>query len=171
MSKVGLHDPFGHLKHKLWPKETPGVQLVVWLPTIKIRKSTRFPYVQVVCNILLESSRQGLQLCFRPHLNQRSECKVMRPQSHGSPNFGNFRTPIWESQLWEFQDSHLGVPRQNVIWMWVSWRDTKYTIRGKVVASPKFRPWWVLWVRISLWLVLTSNMFKLCTNQLVVWLV
>jgi len=21
MSKMGLHDPFGHLKHKLWPKE------------------------------------------------------------------------------------------------------------------------------------------------------
>jgi len=24
MSKMGLHDPFGHLKHKLWPKEGPG---------------------------------------------------------------------------------------------------------------------------------------------------
>ncbi len=23
MSKMGLHDPFGHLKHKLWPKEGP----------------------------------------------------------------------------------------------------------------------------------------------------
>jgi hypothetical protein len=23
-----------------------------------------------------------------------------------------------ESQLWQFQDSHLGVPGQNVIWMW-----------------------------------------------------
>jgi len=22
----------------------------------------------------------------------------MRPQSHGSPNFGNFGTPIWESR-------------------------------------------------------------------------
>jgi hypothetical protein len=21
MSKMGLHDPFGHFKHKLWPKE------------------------------------------------------------------------------------------------------------------------------------------------------
>jgi len=24
MSKMGSHDPFGHLKHKLWPKEGPG---------------------------------------------------------------------------------------------------------------------------------------------------
>ncbi len=27
MSKMGLHDPFGHLKHKLWPKEGLGVKL------------------------------------------------------------------------------------------------------------------------------------------------
>jgi len=34
-----------------------------------------------------------------------------------------------------------GSPRKNAIWMWASWRGTKYTIRGKVVASPKFGPW------------------------------
>jgi len=45
----------------------------------------------------------------------------------GSPNFGNFR--------------EMGVLEQNSIWMWASWRGTKYTIRGKVVASPKSGPW------------------------------
>jgi len=34
------------------------------------------------------------------------------------------------------------------------WRGTKYTIRGKVVASPKSWPWWVLWVRVCPWWVL-----------------
>jgi hypothetical protein len=29
MSKMGSYDPFGHLKHKLWPKERPGVKLAV----------------------------------------------------------------------------------------------------------------------------------------------
>ncbi len=29
MSKMGSHDPFGHLKHKLWPKERPGIKLAV----------------------------------------------------------------------------------------------------------------------------------------------
>jgi len=29
MSKMGLHDPFGHLKHKLWSKEKLGVKLVI----------------------------------------------------------------------------------------------------------------------------------------------
>jgi hypothetical protein len=31
----------------------------------------------------------------------------------------------------------LGIPGQNVIWMWASWRGIKYTTRGKVVPSPQ----------------------------------
>ncbi len=27
MSKMGSHDPFGHLKHKLWPKEKARNQI------------------------------------------------------------------------------------------------------------------------------------------------
>jgi hypothetical protein len=46
-----------------------------------------------------------------------------------------------ESQLGRFRDSHLGVPGQKAIWMWAPWRGAQYTIRGKVVASPKFGPW------------------------------
>jgi hypothetical protein len=80
-----------------------------------------------------------------------SQSKVCT-QSYGAPK-------LWESQLWEFRDSHLRVSGQNAIWMWTSWRGTKYTIRGKVVASPKSRPWWVLWVRICPWLVLTPKVF------------
>jgi hypothetical protein len=42
---------------------------------------------------------------------------------------------------------------------------------GKVVASPKSRPWWVFWVWSCRWFVLTRKMLKLCTNQHVVWFV
>jgi hypothetical protein len=35
MSKMGLHDPFGHFKHKLWPKEMSKVKLPIWLLTTK----------------------------------------------------------------------------------------------------------------------------------------
>jgi hypothetical protein len=35
MSKVSLHDRFGHLKHKLWPKERPRIKLTIWLMTTK----------------------------------------------------------------------------------------------------------------------------------------
>ncbi len=34
---------------------------------------------------------------------------------------------LWESQFWEFQDSHLGVSRQNDIWVLVPWPSTKNT--------------------------------------------
>jgi hypothetical protein len=56
---------------------------------------------------------------------------------------------VVESQLWEFRDTHLGVSGQKAIWMWPSWRAIEYTVRGKVVASPKSGPWWVLCVRIA----------------------
>jgi hypothetical protein len=29
MFKMGFHDPFGHLKNKLWPKEGPGIKLPI----------------------------------------------------------------------------------------------------------------------------------------------
>jgi hypothetical protein len=74
MFKMGSHDPFGHLKHKLWSKERSGM-------TTKSRELTRFP-----CDLPLESSWQGLQLCFIPHRNRRSACKVMGPQSCKNPN-------------------------------------------------------------------------------------
>ncbi len=45
----------------------------------------------------------------------------------------------------------------------------RHTIRGKVVASPKFGLWWVLWIRGCSWLVLTPKMLQQGINQLVVW--
>jgi len=139
MSKMWSHDPFGYLKHKLWPKIGQGIKLSVWLSITKSQESPWFPYAQVVCHIPLKSSWQGLQLFFKTYLNQRSPHKVMGSQSWDS---------LWESQLWEFWDSHLGVPRHNNICVLVLWPSTKYTIRGKVVASPKSGPWWVLWIHV-----------------------
>jgi hypothetical protein len=74
-------------------------------------------------------------------------------QSYGPPK-------LRKSQFWEFRDSHLGVPGQNDIWVLVLWPSTKYTIMGKAVASPKFRPWWVLRFR-------APKVFQLHINQLI----
>jgi len=112
-------------------------KLPVWLPTRKSRESTQFTCMQTTCNILSESSQQGLQLCFRPHADLRFACKVMGLQSRGSPSWRDFKTPTWESQ------------ERKAIWMSALWRGAKYIIRGKVVASPKSRPWWVLCVRVA----------------------
>jgi hypothetical protein len=35
MFKMGSHDPFEYLKHKLWLKEGPRVKVPIWFPTIK----------------------------------------------------------------------------------------------------------------------------------------
>ncbi len=98
MFKMVSHCLFGHLKHKLCPKEGSRVELLVWLPIRKSQESTRFTYLQMVCDILLESSWRGIQRCFRLHLDLRSDCKVMGLQSRRNPNLGDFKTPTWESR-------------------------------------------------------------------------
>jgi hypothetical protein len=85
MSKMGSHDPFGHLKHKLWPKERLEIKLAIWLLTTKSRESTQFPYVKVACDTLLRNSWRGLQLCFRPHPDRRSAHKVIIRKVVGVP--------------------------------------------------------------------------------------
>ncbi len=67
----------------------------------------------------------------------------------------------------QFWDSHLGVSGQKTIWIWALWRSIEYTIKGKVVASPKSGPWWVLWIWVCPWLVLAPKVLQLCTNHLV----
>jgi len=59
MSKMGSHEPFGHLQHKLWQKKKLGVKLVVWLPTTKSQESTRPRYVQMVYDTPLESLNES----------------------------------------------------------------------------------------------------------------
>jgi len=68
----------------------------------------------------------------------------------------------------------LGILRQNDIWVLVPWLGTKYTIRGKVVASPKFGLWWVMWIHVCPWFVrapkmcsyaLTNLLFSLCRSM------
>jgi len=88
----------GNKKHKLWPKEGIGVKFPIWLRITKSQESPWFPYVQVACHIQLEIFWPRIQFFFRPHFNQRFTNKVMGLQSNGSPNLGNFGTPIWESR-------------------------------------------------------------------------
>jgi hypothetical protein len=81
--------------------------------------------------------------------------------------------------MWECWDSHLGVSRQNDIWVLVPWPSIECTIKGEVVACPKFRPWWVLWVlwvHVCPWFIhapkcsnyALTNLFGLCRS---VWMI
>jgi hypothetical protein len=96
----GVHYIIGKfLKHKCrkWACMTHLDTLNTNYGQKKGQESPQFLCVQVACDIPFESSRQGLQLCFRLHLNWRSTNNIMGPQSCRSPNFGNFGTPTWES--------------------------------------------------------------------------
>jgi hypothetical protein len=158
MSKMGSHCSFGHPKRKLWPKEGPGVKLPgvcqFWL-------STRNTWLQTTCDIPLESSRQELQLCFRPHFDPRSARKVMGLQSPGSPAGRDFGTPARES--WESRE-------RKAIWMWVPWRVTEYTIRGEGGGFPQVRAVVSLVCSCCPWLVPAPKVLQLCTNHFV-WVV
>jgi hypothetical protein len=98
MSKMTSDEPFGHLQHKLWLKEGPGIKLTIWLPTTKSWESTQFRCVQVNCDTPLKSSRRELQLSFRPHPDSSLGREVMSAQSPGNPNRDDFGTPLWESR-------------------------------------------------------------------------
>ncbi len=95
MSKMGSHHPFGHLKHKLWPKEGPWIKLAVWLLTTKSRESTQFLCVQVACDIPLINKGYNFasDLILIEGLSQSYGL-----QSCGSTNFCNFGIPSWESR-------------------------------------------------------------------------
>jgi hypothetical protein len=138
--------------------------------TIKSRESPWLPYVQVACHIPLERSRRGLQLCFRPHLNQRSAHKIMGFQSRGSPNFEHvslWASKVVEVQILKISRFSLGSPETKYIWVLAPWLGIENTIKGKVATSPKSRPWWVLWVHVCPWFICAPKVFQLHTNQLV----
>jgi hypothetical protein len=91
---MGSHDPFGHLKHKLWPKERPGIKLIIWLSTTKSQESTQFPYVQVACDIPLESSWWGLQLALDLITIKGLNTKLWGPKVARVPTLGILGLPF-----------------------------------------------------------------------------
>jgi hypothetical protein len=155
MSKMGSHDPFGHLKHKLWPKkfQKSNWQFDSW--PLKVGNRPDF----LACRWCATYCWKALDEDYKFSLDlisiRGSHTKLCSPKVTGVPTLGIMR-------LWEFWDKMpFGCGPHG--------EGTKYTIRGKVMASPKSGLWWVLWVRVCPWLVLTPKVFQLCTNQLVVW--
>jgi hypothetical protein len=159
---MGSHCSFGHLKHKLWPKEGPGVELPgvrqFWLPTTKSQESTRNTSLQKTCDIPVERSRRDLQLCFRRQINRSFAPKVIRLQSRGSPAGRDFGTPARES--WESRD-------KMSIWMPPPRRVAEYTIGSMVVAYSRARGVVCPSESECSWLVPTPKGPKMDSNQLV----
>ncbi len=136
MSKMGSHDPFGHLKHKLWQKKRSGVELTIWLRLLKVENRLDF----LVCRRHATRHWKALDEGYNFSLDLIS--------------IWGLHTKLWppkllESQFWQFRDSRSRVLGQKAIWMWASWVAIEYIIRGKVVASSKSGLWWVFWIRVA----------------------
>jgi hypothetical protein len=159
MSKMSSHDPFRHLKHKLWPKERSGVKLAVWLPTTKSHENQ---HNLLACNWRATYHWKALDKGHKFSLDLISiaglHTKLWNPKFVEVPTLGISGLPF-------------GSPRTKCHLVVGLMERHKIYYRGKVVASPKSGPCWVLWVQVCMWLVLAPKTLKLCTNQLVVWFV
>jgi hypothetical protein len=153
MFKMGLYDPFGYSKHKLWSKEGLEVNLSIWLSTTKSWELPWFICVQVAHHISLENFQWGLQLCFKPYFNQRFAQKNMGLQNPRSPNLGILGVP---------DKMHLGASPMAM--------HKKYYM-GKGVVFPQVQAVVNLVSSCLPWLIYASKVFQLCINQLVVWFV
>jgi len=158
MSKMGSHDPFEYLKHKLWPKERPKVKLAIWLPTTKSQESPRFPCVQVACHIPWKTLNKSYNFALDLTSIRGLHTELWAPKVAGILTLGISGLPLGSLKTkW-----HLGA---------IPWPGIEYTIKGKVVASPKSELWWVLWICVCPWLVRAPKVFQLHTNQLIIWFV
>jgi hypothetical protein len=102
---MGLHDPFGHLKHKLWPKESLGIKLPIWFPTTKSQESPQFSYVQVACYISLKNLNKGYNFSLEVTLIRGLHIKLWAPKVTRVPTLGISGLPLGSPETkW-----HLGV--------------------------------------------------------------
>jgi hypothetical protein len=100
MPKMGSHCSFGHLKHKLWPKEGARSRIVSLIPDQK--KSGIDPIYLTEDNVPHTVGKLSTRATTLLQTTLRSE---VCSQSYGAPKSR-------ESQLARFRDSHPGVPRE-----------------------------------------------------------
>jgi hypothetical protein len=156
MFKMGSHDPFEYLQHKLWSKEEPWVKVSIWLSTIKVEN--RFEW-------------HACKWCATYHwiALDKGHNFALNLTSIGGLHKKWWASKWQKSQFQEFRNSWLGNLGKIDIWVQPLWLVIENIIRGKVVASPKSRPWWVLCICVCPWFIHAPKMFQLCINQLIIW--
>jgi hypothetical protein len=155
MSKMGSHDPFQYLTHRLWPKERMGVKLEVWLPPTKSQESPRFLACKWSATYYWKALNNGYNIFFNFISIRGSKTKLWAPKAVEVSTLGISELPLGGPKT----KCHLGVSPM-----------AKHRIyyKGEGGGFPQVR---VLWVWVCPWLVLAPKVFKLCTNQLVIWFV
>jgi hypothetical protein len=73
---------------------------------------------------------------------------------------------LWAPKVAKVPTLGMSFAWQNDIWVLVPWQHTEYTIRGKVVASLKSEPWWVLWIYVCSWFIHAPKCFNYALTNL-----
>jgi hypothetical protein len=93
---MGSHDPFGHLQHKLWPKERPGVKLPIGSLTHGHGKSGIDPIPLHVGGVRHVFGKLSMRATTLVQTSSRLEvCTIL----------GNFGTPTWEFETKSHSDA------------------------------------------------------------------
>jgi hypothetical protein len=149
---MGSHCSFEHLKHKLWPKEGPGVKF-----DSRPQKSGIDPiylFAEGMQHIVEKLSTRVTTL-----LQTTSRSKVFS-QSYGVPKSR-------ESPLTQFRDSHSRVSGKKSYLDVGSMASHRIYYEGEGDGFPQVRVVVSLMCPCCPWLVLALRVFQLCTNHLV----
>jgi hypothetical protein len=157
MSKMGLHDPFGHFKHKLWPKEKSGVKLSIWFPTTKSRITPISLHANGVPH-----NRKAFNKCYNFALDLML--------------IGSLHTKLWAPKVAKVPTLGIsGLPLGSLGTKWHLGADPmarhKVYYKGEGDGFPQV---WAMVSLVNLCLPMVcpcTKVFQLCTNQLVVWFV
>jgi hypothetical protein len=160
MFRMGSHDPFGHLKHKLWPKEGSGVKLAVWFPTTKSQESTWSPCVEVAWRGVAwhwKAFKKGYNFFSDLISIAGLHTELWGPKVTGIPTLTISGFP--SGSLGTKSHLDVGLVKRHKVYY-----------KGEGGGFPQVQAVVSLWVRVCLWLVLAPKVLQLCTNNLVLFL-
>jgi hypothetical protein len=104
MSKMGLHDPFGHFKHKLWSKEGPGVKLAN-SQSLKVENHPNLPTCRWRATYRWKDLDEGYNFALDLISIGGLHAKVWTPKVAKIPVVGISGLPLGSSRI----KCHLGV--------------------------------------------------------------
>jgi len=94
MSKMGLHDPFGHLKHKLWPKKGRESNWQFDSQPLKVGNHPDFLACRWHATYHSKALDEGYNFVSDLILIERSVHKVMGPKFAGVPTLAILGLPL-----------------------------------------------------------------------------
>jgi hypothetical protein len=153
---MGSHCSFRHLKHKLWPKEGPGVKLSI-CQTPDQKKSRIDPIYLATDNMQHIVEKLSTRATTLLQTAPRSE---VFSQSYGAPKSR-------ESQLAQFRDSNSGIPKEKNHLDVGPMESCRVYYKQEGGGFPQVRAAVSLVCPCCPWFVLAPTMFQLCTNHLV----